>query len=360
MRDGLILAINPGSTATKVGLFDAAGAEVAVHELIHDEDELGRFRSRPILDQLPLRAAAVSAWLDAQDVGADALASIAARGGLLPPLASGTYEVDATMVELLARHPRGEHASNLGAFIGAKLGCAAGVPVYVVDPVSVDEWPDHVRLSGHPLLDRECLSHALNAKAVARRHAASEGRPYEEMQLVIAHLGSGVSVSSHAGGRMIDVTNSREEGAFSTERAGGVPAMKLVDLCFSGTYTRAEIEELLFRRGGLLAYLGTTDLREALARARSGEALAARVIEAMVHQITREIAAAAAPLRGAVDAILLTGGMSRSHDLAAMVTGRVSWIAPVRAYPGEDELLALAEGALRVLRGAERARRITA
>jgi butyrate kinase len=213
-----------------------------------------------------------------------------------------------------------------------------------------------VRLSGHPQLPRECLSHALNTKAVAKRHAREVGRAYEELRLIVAHLGSGISVSSHADGRMIDVTNSREEGAFSPERAGGVPAVALVELCFSGRYDRRGVEDLLFREGGLLAYLGTRDVGEALRRADAGDAQAALVIEAMVHQIAREICAAAAPLRGRVDAILLTGGMAHADALVAAITAHVDWIAPVAVHPGEDELIALAEGALRVLAGDEDAR----
>lgn len=353
MADPLILAINPGSSSTKVGLF--AGPDEQTNATIrHGEAELGPFRDRPILEQQAMRGAAVRQWLAQCDVAPGQLAAVVGRGGLLPPLASGTYRVDARMLQLLERHDRGEHASNLGAVIAADLAREAGVDAFVVDPVSVDEWPEHVRLSGHPALPRVCLSHALNAKAVAKRHARGTGRAYAELRLIVAHLGSGISISSHEAGRMIDVTNSREEGAFSPERAGGVPAMQLVELCFSGKVDRRNVETMLFREGGLLAYLGTRDVGEALRRAEAGDGSARVVIGAMIHQITREIAAAAAPLRGRVDAILLTGGMAYADTLVAAIVERVSWVAPVEVHPGEDELIALAEGTLRVLTGAER------
>ncbi len=359
MPDPLILAINPGSSSTKVGLFDGERQTLA-ETIRHPESELVRFRRRPILDQLAMRSAAVAAWMAEHRIALERLGAAVGRGGLLPPLQSGTYVVDSDLLALLERHERGEHASNLGAYLANDIAARAGVQAFVVDPVSVDEWPDHVRLSGHPDLERECLSHALNTKAVAKRHASTVGTAYEDLRLIVAHLGSGISISSHEGGRMIDVTNSREEGPFSPERAGGVPAMKLVELCFSGAFDRRAIEDMLFREGGLLAYVGTRNVDEVVGRAQAGDEHAGTVIRAMVHQVSREIAAAAAPLRGQVDAILLTGGMAHSASLVESISQHVEWIAPVRVYPGEDELAALAEGALRVLRGEEEARTVAA
>ncbi|MFL5847064.1 MAG: butyrate kinase [Solirubrobacteraceae bacterium] len=352
MAEPLILAINPGSSSTKIGLFDGT-TERASATIRHEATDLEPFRGRPILEQQPMRSVAVREWLASSGVSLAELGATVGRGGLLPPLASGTYRVGARMIELLDRHERGEHASNLGAVIASDIAREAGVDAFVVDPVSVDEWPEHVRLSGHPLLPRVCLSHALNAKAVAKRHARACGSQYEDLRLIVAHLGSGISISSHEDGRMIDVTNSREEGAFSPERAGGVPAMQLVDLCFSGQLDRAAVETMLFKEGGLLAYLGTRDVAEALERAAAGDAQARLAIDALVHQVTREIAAAAAPLRGQVDAILLTGGMAHATALVEAITDRIAWIASVHVHPGEDELSALAEGALRILTGAE-------
>ncbi|MGA8874107.1 MAG: butyrate kinase, partial [Candidatus Korobacteraceae bacterium] len=288
------------------------------------------------------------------------LHAVVGRGGLLPPVASGTYLVNDDMLEELRLAKRGAHAANLGAFLAVYLAREAGVPAYIVDPVSVDEWPEHVRLSGSALLERQCLSHALNSKAVAKRYARECGKADESLRLIVAHLGSGISVSAHADGRMIDVTNSREEGAFSTERAGGVPVMQLVDLCFSGRYTRDQVEAALFREAGLYSYLGTKDLVEVERRIAAGDNKAELVFDAMAYQIAKEIGAMAAVLRGQVDALLLTGGMTHSDRLVTALSHHVKWIAPIMRYPGEDELQALVEGALRVLRGEERARVLAA
>ena len=320
---------------------------------------MSTFRGRPILDQQQFRSAQVEAALNEAGYGVDELHAVAGRGGLLPPLASGTYLVNDDMLEELRLAPRGEHASNLGAFLAHSVAQKAGVQAYVVDPVSVDEWPECGRLSGSALLERQCLSHALNSKAVAKRYAREQGKPYESLHLIVAHLGSGISVSAHEAGRMVDVTNSREEGAFSTERAGTVPAMQLVDLCFSGKYTQKQVESLLFREGGLYSYLGTKDLVEVEQRIASGDAKAETIFDAMVYQIAKEIGAMAAVLHGCVDAVLFTGGMAHSHRLISHLSEYVNWIGPIVVYPGEDELQALAEGVLRVLRREEEAKTLS-
>lgn len=349
-----VLAINPGSTSTKFALY-INDAPVLVKNLRHSEVELADFRGCCILDQRQFRSGQIETAL--RDAGHDTseLDAVVGRGGLLPPLASGTYLVNDDMLEELRLAKRGDHASNLGAFLAKALARKAGAPAYIVDPVSVDEWPGHARISGSALLQRQCLSHALNSKAVAKRYARECGRTYESLRLIVAHLGSGISVSAHAEGRMIDVTNSREEGAFSTERAGGVPAMQLVELCFSGRYTQREVEAALFREGGLYSYLGTKDLVEVEQRIDSGAAHAKLVFGAMVYQIAKEIGAMAAVLQGRVDALLVTGGMAHSQLLLSALEAYVGWIAAMVRYPGEDELRALAEGALRVLRGEEEA-----
>jgi butyrate kinase len=326
-----------------------------VKNLRHSDAEMAAFRSRPILDQQEFRSAQIEAELEHAGVSIAKLSAVVGRGGLLPPLASGTYEVNPQMLDELRAAKRGEHASNLGAYLAHALAEKAGVRAYIVDPVSVDEWPEIARLSGTALLQRQSLSHALNSKAVAKRYAHEQGNAYEALRLIVAHLGSGISVSAHAGGRMIDATNSREEGAFSTERAGGVPAMQLLDLCFSGTYTRKQIDAMLCRDGGLQSYLGTKDLCEVERRIAVGEAHAATVFNAMAYQIAKEIGGMAAALSGRVDAILFTGGMAHSERLVAKLSEYVQWIAPIALYPGEDELQALAEGALRVLRAEEQA-----
>ena len=353
-----VLAINPGSTSTKVALY-VNDHPVLVKNIRHSDAELERFRGKSILDQQQYRASQIETALSEARQDVRELHAVVGRGGLLPPVASGTYLVNQDMLEELSAARRGEHASNLGAFLAFSLAQPAKVRAFIVDPVSVDEWPEHARLSGSALLERQCLSHALNSKAVAKRFSREHGKPYESLRLVVAHLGSGISVSAHENGRMVDVTNSREEGAFSTERAGSVPVMQLVDLCFSGRYTRKQVEALLFREGGIYSYLGTKDLIEVERRIEAGDAQASEVFRAMTYQIAKEIGAMASVLRGRVYAVLLTGGMAHSERLVSALTEHVSWIAPVVRYPGEDELQALAEGALRVLRGEEQPQVLT-
>lgn len=347
-----ILAINPGSTSTKLAVYTNERPDF-VQNIRHPDDQMARFRGRPILDQQHFRTGQIKATLREQGLKVDELDAVVARGGLLPALASGTYIVNREMLEELRFARRGEHAANLGAFLANEIAQEADVPAFVVDPVSVDEWPRHARLSGLAHLERQCLSHALNSKAVAKRYARERGELYESLRLIVAHLGSGISISAHENGLMVDVTNSREEGAFSTERAGGVPVMQLVDLCFSGRYTQKQVEAMLFRDGGLYSYLGTKDLMEVERRMDRGETQAKIVFAAMVYQIAKEIGAMAAALHGRVDAVLVTGGMAHSRRLFATLTDYVSWIARLAVYPGEDELQALVEGALRVLRHEE-------
>jgi butyrate kinase len=352
--DFKIVVVNPGSTSTKFALYENE-SPLFVSNLRHTDDELAPFKGKPILDQQEFRRSLIVAELENRGHGLHGISAAAGRGGLLRPLASGTYCVNQAMLDELTRAERGEHASNLGAFLAKGMADEARVPAFVVDPVSVDEWPDRARLSGCAQIERQCLSHALNTKAVAKRFAGEHQRRYAELRFVVAHVGSGISVSAHEGGRMIDVTNSREEGAFSTERAGTVPAMKLVELCFSGRYNFKQVETMLFREGGLQSYLGTKDLMEVETRISAGDKKAAKVYSAMVYQIAKEIGAMATVLRGRVDAILLTGGMARSMKLVSELSSHIQWIAPVHVYPGEDELQALAEGVLRVLRGEEQA-----
>jgi butyrate kinase len=350
-----ILAINPGSTSTKIALYVNERPDF-IKNIRHSDAEMAEFRGRLILDQQQFRSAQIEAALREAGHNLRELHAVVGRGGLLPALASGTYVVNQEMLEELRLARRGEHAANLGAFLADDIAQKAGIQAYVVDPVSVDEWPEHARLSGSALLERQCLSHALNSKAVAKRYARECGERYESLRLIVAHLGSGISVSAHENGLMVDVTNSREEGAFSTERAGTVPVMQLVDLCFSGECTRKQVEALLFREGGLYSYLGTKDLEEVERRISLGEAKAKTVFEAMAYQIAKEIGAMAAVLHGRVKAVLITGGMAHSQRLVSLLTGYVGWIAPIAVYPGEDELRALMEGALRVLRHEEPSR----
>ncbi len=347
-----LLALNPGSTSTKVAQF--ANDEMIFDETLrHSDAELAPFAGHPTWAQLEFRLRKVQDSLRAHKVNLARFAAVVGRGGLLKPLASGTYRINDRMLKDLRRAERGDHASNLGAPMAHQLAVTARCPAFIVDPVSVDEWAPVARLSGLAGLERECLSHALNTKAIAKRFAREQGKSYRNLRLIVAHLGSGISISAHENGKMIDVTNSREEGAFSTERAGSLPVMKVIALCFSGKFSPHEIETKILRQGGIFSYLGTKDLNEVLRRRRAGDEKANTVFDALVYQVSKEIGAMAAVLRGKVDALLLTGGMAHAQELIEELRARLAWLAPVYCYPGEAEMRALAEGALRVLRGEE-------
>lgn len=276
---------------------------------------------------------------------------------MLPPMECGTYLVDDAMVEELGAARRGEHASNLGAVLALRFAQAAGVKAYIVDPVTADEWQPCARFSGSPLVERTYIGHSLNTKAVARRYARELGRSYESLRLIVIHMGSGITVSAHREGRMID-SNSIEEGPFGPDRTGSLPVRALIKLCASGTLTAQELDRHVFGDGGLYAYLGTRDLVEVERLMDAGDQEAAAVFEAMIYQIGKEAGAMAATLEGKVDAVLLTGGMAHSERVVARLRGMVEWIATVKIYPGEDELRALAEGVFRVLDGEEPERRM--
>ena len=278
---------------------------------------------------------------------------------MLPPMSCGTYLVDEAMVEELKRARLGEHASNLGALLALQFAQAAGVNAYVVDPVTVDEWQDCARLTGSPLVKRTAIGHALNTKAVARRFAREQERGYETLRLIVLHMGSGITVSAHRDGRMID-SNTIEEGPFGPDRTGGLPVRELVKVCFEGRFTQPQLDRQVFGDGGLFAYLGTRDLKEVERRIDAGDREAAQVFAAMIYQIGKEAGAMGAALQGKVDAVLLTGGMAHSERVVKVLRGYLEWIAPVRVYPGEDELQALAEGVFRVLDGEETAKRLMA
>jgi butyrate kinase len=284
------------------------------------------------------------------------LSAVVGRGGLLKPLQSGTYRINDKMIRDLEEAKRGEHASNLGALIAYSIANSLDIPSFIVDPVSVDEFCSLARYSGLKKLERESLSHALNTKAIAKRYCKEKEKDYSRINLIIAHLGSGISVSAHLKGKMIDVTNSREEGAFSTERAGSVPCVKLANLCFSSNLKFKDVERMLFKEGGLYSYLGTKDLVKIMDMIKERDEYAKEVVDAMIYQIAKEIGAMATVLKGDVDAILITGGMAHESYIVDELRKRVSFIAPVYVYPGEDELLALAEGAFRVLTGQEDAK----
>jgi butyrate kinase len=353
---GRVLVINPGSTSTKFGIFSRAGAEW-VDSVRHDDAELEQFRGRSTLAQADYRAGLIAHALSVAGYDARHLAAVGGRGGFLPPLPCGTYLVDDSMVEELRMARRGEHACNLGAVLALRFAHAAGVSAYIVDPVTVDEWQPCARISGSPLVARWAVGHALNIKAVARRFARERGRPYEDLRLIVIHLGSGITVSAHRGGRMID-NNTPEEGPFGPDRSGSLPVRELIKVSSSGAFTQKQLDRMVFGEGGLFAYLGTRDLREVERRMDAGEVEAAAVYEAMIYQIAKEAGAMAAVLQGRVDAVLLTGGMAHSARMVSGLNAYIDWIAPVAVFPGEDELRSLAEGVFRVLDGEEAVKRI--
>ncbi len=348
---GRILVINPGSTSTKFGIYTKDNAEF-VRTVRHTDEDLARFHGRPVLDQLDYRAEQIKSELQKARYDAGEFDAIVGRGGLLPPVASGTYLVDAVMLEHLRLARRGEHASNLGAVLAFLFAQPAGVNAYVVDPVSVDEWQACARISGSALMQRSCLSHALNTKAVARRFAREQHREYRELRMIVVHMGSGISVSAHQNGQMID-NNTGEEGPFGMDRSGSLPVQQLIKICFSGAYTQKQLDHLVFGEGGLSSYLGTKDLLEVERRMDAGDERATAVFAAMVYQIAKEAGAMAAVLRGKVDAVIFTGGMAHSKRLVSLLSEYLEWIAAIKVYPGEDELQSLADGVFRVLSGEE-------
>ena len=356
-----LLVINPGSTSTKVAVYEDE-QPLFVKTLRHDSQELAAFPH--ILDQYEFRLKAVLDLLDSRGVPLATLSAVVARGGLLRPIASGTYTVNEKMLaELTRRDAERQHASGLGAPLADEIARRAGIPAYIVDPVCVDEFDQVARISGLPEIERKSLSHALNLKAVARHAAEDLSRPYSDLNLVVVHLGGGISVTAHRHGRMVDVNQALDgTGPFAPERAGGLPVGDVVRMCF-GVHPYEGLDltyKQMFRKlagqGGLVAHLGTNDAVEVEARIKAGDAHALLVYEAMAYQISKEIGAMATVLKGKVDAIILTGGLAHSEMLSGWIRERVSWIAPLLIYPGEDEMLALAQGALRVLRGEERAR----
>ncbi len=345
-----ILVINPGSTSTKVAVYQD-DALLFADSYSHSAEELAGFEH--INDQIDMRRVAVEQALCEHDIDISSLSAVACRGGRLKPMASGTYLVNERMLNDARRGLQGEHASNLACLIGYDISRQAGVEAFVVDPVSVDELDDIARISGLRQIQRNSLSHALNMKAVARKAATDLGRSYEQCRVIVAHVGGGGSISAHAGGRMIDVINCDKEGPFTAERAGGIPALDLVSLCFSGQYSHSEVIRMLVGGGGLMSHLGTKDVREVERRIDAGDSHAELVYEALIYGFSKAIAAMAAALSGDVDVIAVTGGMARSDRLVHGIVERAGFVAPIRVYPGEHEMEALALGVLRVLRNEE-------
>ena len=346
-----ILVINPGSTSTKIGVFEDEKM-LFDKTLRHPAEEIAKFATIP--EQKEWRKELVIEALKENDFDIKTLSAVSARGGLIAPLHGGTYATTDKILADCVKGVQGQHAANLGALIAREIGDELGIPSYVVDPPVVDEMCPVAKYSGHPAIVRRSKFHALNQKAVAKRYAKEVGKPYEELNLIVCHMGGGISVGAHVGGNVIDTENALDgEGPFSPERAGTLPSGDLVNLCFGGKYTEADIRKMLTGRGGLVAYTGSTDMRDLLKMAETDPKVA-EVIDAFHYQIGKEIGSMAAAMKGKVDQIILTGGIAYGKETVQALTEMVGWIAPVTVYPGEDELLALTQGALRVLKGEEK------
>lgn len=343
-----ILAINPGSTSTKIAVYHDKNL-IKSQNISHPVEELKKYDK--IVDQLDFRYEAISQWL--KDNNFHSFDSIVGRGGLLRPMESGTYPVNDDMIKDLHIGVQGEHASNLGGLIAKKIADSFNVKAYIVDPVAVDEIEDIARISGMPEIPRKSLLHALNVKAVAHRVAKDLGKSIDEVNFVVAHLGGGISVVPITNNKMIDVNNANEMGPFSPERTGGLPVGDLVKMAFSGKYDLPTMKKMITREGGLVGYLNTNDVREVEKLIDQGDKRAELVFNAMAYQIAKEIGAMATVLYGKLDKIVLTGGMSHSQRLTDKITEYVGFIAEVVKYPGEDEMIALTEGVLRVLNNEE-------
>ena len=348
-----ILAINPGSTSTKIAVYQDK-EEIFEKTLRHSSEEIDKFEK--IADQLDFRKDIIENVLKEGGINLDDLDAVVGRGGLLKPIKGGTYIVNDAMVEDLKIGVSGQHASNLGGIIARQIGDEINVPSYIVDPVVVDEMEEVARLSGVPEMPRISIFHALNQKAIGRRAAENIGKKYEDCNFLIVHMGGGITVGAHKKGKVIDNTNGLDgEGPFSPERSGGLPVGALFRACYGDEMTKDQVSKRIKGQGGVVAYLGTNDIREVEARINDGDEKAKLVYGAMIYQICKEIGAYATVLKGDIDAIILTGGIAHSAKVRDMIKERVGFLGEVLSYPGEDEMSALAEGGLRVLKGEEEA-----
>ena len=342
-----LLIINPGSTSTKIGVYSGE-KEVLVETLRHSAEEIGKYDT--IFDQKGFRKEVIMKVLKENNIDVNSLDAIVGRGGMLRPIPGGTYEVTDKLLEDLKVGVSGQHASNLGGILAHEIAKEVGIKSFIVDPVVVDELQDIARISGMPELPRRSIFHALNQKAVAKRYAKENNKKYDELNLVVVHMGGGVSVAAHKSGQVIDVNNTLDgDGPFSPERAGSVPVGDLVKLCFSGKYTESEVYSKIVGKGGYVAYLNTNDVRDVLKAIEEGDNHAKLIFDAFIYQMS-------VVLKGKVDTIILTGGIAYSPVVINAIKENVNWISNLTVYPGEDELLALAQGAIRVLDEEEEAR----
>lgn len=350
-----ILIINPGSTSTKIGVFEDE-TQVMETTLRHSTEEIAQYAS--IIDQKDFRKTVILNALAENSIDLKSIDVVVGRGGLLKPIPGGTYATSDALIEDLKIGKQGQHASNLGGILAKEIAAEIGssIPSFIVDPVVVDELAPVARYSGHPELPRISIFHALNQKAVAKRYAKETGRAYEDLNLIVVHMGGGVSVGAHKNGKVIDVANALDgDGPFSPERTGGLPSGSLIRLCFSGKYSEKEIAKMICGNGGFNAYLGTNDMRDVVKLAEEGNETAQAVMDAFHYQLCKEVGAMAVVLGGKVDQIILTGGIAYGQVTVDAMSKQIDWISGITVYPGEDELLALAQGAIRVMTGEEKA-----
>ncbi len=343
----LFLAINPGSTSTKIALYQGDDSW-SLEEISHAELTIGRddaARMPEPAEQAEYRSAQIDAFL--LEAGSPTLHAVVGRGGITRPIDAGSYAITQAMVDDFAGNRYGTHASNLGALLAKAVADSRGIPALIVDPVGVDQFEPLARYSGWPSLERKSQLHALNMRSVAREACKGMGGAIEDFDIVIAHLGGGISIGPMKKGRLVDVNNAMDGGPFSPQRTGGLPLRGLVELAYSGKFPSAKaMTDAFTRKGGMLAYLGTDDAREVIARMAAGDKEADEVYRAMAYQISKEIGAMATVLKGHVDAIVLTGGLARP-PLSDWIAESCGWIAPIKVIPGERELLALAQAAAR-------------
>lgn len=348
-----VLTINPGSTSTKIAVFDNE-TKVTEQTLRHSNEELAPFKN--ITEQFDFRKNIILDCLKENNIATESFDAVVGRGGNLKPLASGTYVVNQAMLDVLTDKNTAQHAANLAAMIAYNISQQHNIPAFIVDPPSVDEMDDVARISGLPELPRKSRFHALNQKAIAKRAAKEMGKPYKELNMIVAHLGGGVSVGVHRKGLVIDTNNALNgDGPMTPERCGTLPTGDLIELCYSGKYTYDEMKKKTVGHGGLVGYLNTNDGREVGKMIEAGDENAKLVYRALAYQVAKEIGAGAAALKGDVDAICITGGLAYDSMLVGWIKEYVEFIAEVRVYPGEDELIALAQGALRILNNEEEA-----
>lgn len=352
-KKGYILVINPGSTSTKIALYTEEKC-IAVENLSHSSEEVEKYAT--IYDQKDMRLEVIMHWLKQENIDLKDIKAVVGRGGLLRPMPGGTYTVTEKMLEDLKKGYQGQHASNLGGIIAYEMAKMLNIPSFIVDPVAVDEMEEVARISGMPEIPRRSLVHSLNIKAVTRRICEKTNKKFEESSFIVAHLGGGISVSPVKNGRILDVNNANEDGPFSPERAGGLPIGDMVKLAFSGKYTQPELKKMMLGKAGLVGYLGTNDGRKVDSMIEEGDKKAELIFKAMAYQIAKEIGAMSTVLCGNIDNIILTGGLAYNKRLTTWITEMVNFIAPVEIVPGEDEMLALYQGALRILKGEETAK----